>query len=441
MSQIDAMIAQGGGIDLPSIVTNAGIAKNNDLLNLGARQKMARADVTAKQEDTQYEMGFLAQKAMEFISLGENQDWVGAGQVIESIPDNLLGGKAAQMKAQYRAARLTPNPNDDIQALEQAKAFVQSYEQMAQMSGGRGGISADQQEFNAMAQNLTPEELERARRIRLGLDPRAMGSANQTITFQGTAPQVAQTEQILAEGKQKGTNLADAAQRPGIERAVQEQGAIGKAEGEIKTAAPLAEANASAAEIAERPARRNAALGQIRQLDEVFGELDQANKNTGFWTTGNLGVALRYIAPGLTDASALDANLTSIKAALSIEAMAGLKQLSAVGATGMGNQSNKEFTALESLVASLSQLRNPEEIRRALNKIYEHMTRIKQLAQVQVDLADGNISLDTAKQRANDISLRPRMTGVTGNNGTLAELTDGSWINIKTGELYEEPSQ
>ena len=43
MSYIDAMIAQGGGIDLPGIMNKAQVAKQNDLLLLNAPKVEARA--------------------------------------------------------------------------------------------------------------------------------------------------------------------------------------------------------------------------------------------------------------------------------------------------------------------------------------------------------------------------------------------------------------
>jgi len=60
---------------------------------------------------------------------------------------------------------------------------------------------AGEREFDALIENLTEKEKETARRIKVGLDPRAVGSAAQTITTQGTAEEVAESEAIIAEGK------------------------------------------------------------------------------------------------------------------------------------------------------------------------------------------------------------------------------------------------
>ena len=87
---------------------------------------LAQAPELQRRSTRDDEIKTLARSAQEFVALGEAQDWEGATRVIDAIPDNLMGGKAAQLKAQWKASRATPNPNDDLQALNQAKAFLQS---------------------------------------------------------------------------------------------------------------------------------------------------------------------------------------------------------------------------------------------------------------------------------------------------------------------------
>lgn len=68
---------------------------------------------------------------------------------------------------------------------------------------GMGGMTAEMREFNSLTQNLSPEEAERARRIKLGLNPRAVGSSDITIADEGLTDMVGDSKSDIA-GKVKG---------------------------------------------------------------------------------------------------------------------------------------------------------------------------------------------------------------------------------------------
>lgn len=80
--------------------------------------------------------------------------------------------------------------------------------------------TAGQKEFESLTKELSPKEKLKAKRISLGLDPRAVGSAVQTITKEGNVKEIAQTEATIA-GVKEGAKLgAQLKLRPEIESAV-----------------------------------------------------------------------------------------------------------------------------------------------------------------------------------------------------------------------------
>ena len=82
------------------------------------------------------------------------------------------------------------------------------------------GLTANQQEFASLTKGMSGEDIKKARRIKLGLDPRAVGSAIQTITQLGTANEVGATESEIASAKEEGKLIAKLKLEPELERKV-----------------------------------------------------------------------------------------------------------------------------------------------------------------------------------------------------------------------------
>ena len=77
------------------------------------------------------------------------------------------------------------------------------------MDGGESGKTAGQKEWSDLTKGLSKNELQLAKRIKLGLDPRAMGSASQTISQdQALTNQVAASEAAI-EGAKEGAKLKE----------------------------------------------------------------------------------------------------------------------------------------------------------------------------------------------------------------------------------------
>ena len=85
-------------------------------------------------------------------------------------------------------------------------------------SGGQ--ISAEQQTFENLIKDFSPEDKTKARRRKAGLDARAVGSAVQTIAETGTAATIADVETVLASAKETGKLTAQLKLKPEVEAAV-----------------------------------------------------------------------------------------------------------------------------------------------------------------------------------------------------------------------------
>jgi len=126
------------------------------------------------------------------------------------------------------------------------------------------GESAEQKTFENLIKNFTPEEKAQARRVKAGLNARAVGSASSTVATSGLTDVVATSLETIEEGKAKGR-------------------ATGKAKGELESAPIIAKAQsdiAAAVVIAKQEATaRGETLGDLASaqaaLPGLRGVVDQ----------------------------------------------------------------------------------------------------------------------------------------------------------------------
>ncbi len=155
-----------------------------------------------------------------------------------------------------------------------------------------GQLTAKQREFGGFTAGLSAEDQLKARRIELGLDPRAVGSAVQTITQEGTAPKVAVTEEILAGGKETGKLKSRLKFKPQIAKAVSLARSEAAARGETLTNVKRMKAALPGL---------NIAVSQLRELAPIatstFGgrAFDFAVKETGFGSTTGANARAKFI--------------------------------------------------------------------------------------------------------------------------------------------------
>lgn len=81
-------------------------------------------------------------------------------------------------------------------------------------------LSAGEREFDMLTEGLSERDKEIARRIKLGLAPRAVGSASQTIAETGRTGAVAASEAEIAGAKKEAGLTAELKLKPEIEKAV-----------------------------------------------------------------------------------------------------------------------------------------------------------------------------------------------------------------------------
>lgn len=204
-----------------------------------------------------------------------------------------------------RAQELTKNPSPGLEPAD----FID----MANRLGGPNGLSiikkelegdllriqdisgqltSKQREFGGFTEGLSEADKLSARRIELGLDPRAVGSAVQTITQEGTAQQVAGTEEILAGGKEAGRLKSQLKFRPEIEKAITLARSAASARGETLT--DLKRMKAALPGL-------NRAVSQLRDLSAIAtstiaGKVwDFAVKESGFKTTKGSNARAKFI--------------------------------------------------------------------------------------------------------------------------------------------------
>jgi hypothetical protein len=123
----------------------------------------------------------------------------------------------------------------DPAQIEAVAAEMAEIERAYQTYGGGsgGGLSAAEREFEAMTAGMSPQDKEKARRITLGLDPRAMGSSSITIAQHGLTDPVAASQGVIAgsvAGAQQGQKAAyadDIAANTAIGAQAAESGAMG----------------------------------------------------------------------------------------------------------------------------------------------------------------------------------------------------------------------
>ena len=106
-----------------------------------------------------------------------------------------------------KTSKHTDNLRNILATEGPAAAKVNVENALAVMAGIKGdgkGKTTKQKDWEAITKGLTPEQYDQARMIELGLSPRAVGSAMQTITSEGIAAEIGATEAVIAQRKKFG---------------------------------------------------------------------------------------------------------------------------------------------------------------------------------------------------------------------------------------------
>jgi hypothetical protein len=125
-----------------------------------------------------------------------------------ALRPQVIQRQAAELAAQGRDPQHTLDLlNLDEQSQNQMLGTIQqaalTAKQRADLSNG-GGLTAEQREFADLTKGLAPEQKQQAKMIKLGLSPRAVGSAIQTIADNDLAEVVGDAEATVANRKKFG---------------------------------------------------------------------------------------------------------------------------------------------------------------------------------------------------------------------------------------------
>jgi len=130
--------------------------------------------------------------------------------------EGVLGGDATASKSALALAR--EGRFDEIRS--GAKNLIEIGVRQGDLISEGGQLSSEQRSFESLIKDFSPEDKVRAKRVKVGLDQRAIGSANQTIAALGNAATIADVEAILSSAKETGKLTAQLGLKPEVESAV-----------------------------------------------------------------------------------------------------------------------------------------------------------------------------------------------------------------------------
>lgn len=255
--------------------------------------------------------------------------------------------------------------------------FMQAVTALRDKTGALSGMTANTaglREFGAMTQGMSPEDVQRARRIHLGLDPRATGASAKTVMVRGADGRervgifdpVSRSLQVSTErgwmaagpgdvmtGLADGIDMTTLVGRPPEQQAALTTTATKQAEGAVAKAGNRTKVESSIA------ARRD----QSRMIDEL---IDKAKANAGAFTTGFFG-SLSSGIPG-TPAHDMQATLTTIQSNLGLDKLQQLRDESPTGGA-LGQVTEREHALLQAVWGSLQQSQSQEQFLENLERV------------------------------------------------------------------------
>lgn len=210
-------------------------------------------------------------------------------------------------KSQLESAGLnTSNTDEAIQLLQtNPEQFINSMNTLVEfgfqsgiLNPTAGNVPAELQAFNALTENLSEEESERARRIKLGLEPRAVGSSDiTTATTGGLTETVAGSREIIKEAEGRGAETgklsAQLKLKPMVQAAIKEAESQAAARGETLTALARSEAALPGLEATVAELKRLAPLATSTLTGRAFNTIA---KELGFGGTEGATARASFIA-------------------------------------------------------------------------------------------------------------------------------------------------
>lgn len=241
---------------------------------------------------------------------------------LRGTPAELRSGKIQErvrtLRSQGRNASDTASlesldEGQQNEALDIAQIAALSPEKRLALSRGEALTSA-QREFSSLTEGLTTEQKDEAALIKLGLSPRAVGSAIQTISSEGIAEEIGDAQATIKE-REKFGELTGSSRAKRIDSGFERIGKISTNINNLDRAIAAVEAGAGTGVIERRfPSIKAAAV----ELDQIQGELalDVIGSVTfGALSEGELNLAKQIALPTGLEGPALIQHLRDRKTA------------------------------------------------------------------------------------------------------------------------------
>lgn len=173
--------------------------------------QVAKGDISLQEAQERSKIFNSAANAVQADAFVSAEDYAGLEQFAlldaqEDAQTNPVGAQRSMQIAQLAKLAQTGDVNAVSQLQEFAAKQSQQAQQIAQKFGVLGSNApANLREFEAKTAGLTPEQKERARLIDLGLEPRAVGSADITIAESGKTDIVGESVADIAGKKSEAT--------------------------------------------------------------------------------------------------------------------------------------------------------------------------------------------------------------------------------------------
>lgn len=214
VSALSPLQAQGAPVDLAGALLGGRQAFQESQINQQAMQQNAQQIERADYERAVERLKVINRLASKVRQLppDQRQGFVG------SINQNMLQSVGID-PAQISGVQLDDQSLDAL--ITQTGAAIPE-----------SAATAGQREFESLTSGLSPEERERARRIELGLDPRAVGSASITTATTGLTEDVARSQAAIEgakAGSREGAKLDEQ-----LNKLPQVKAAVASAEQQVK---------------------------------------------------------------------------------------------------------------------------------------------------------------------------------------------------------------
>lgn len=256
-------------------------------------------------------------------------------------------------------------------------------------------MPAGVREFNALTANMTPEEKQKAAKVRTGLEGRKSGAA---IQYKQVIGPDGQPQLVAVDPRAVGAQVVDSGETfgSGVSETPESRR---RAAGEMpqsrsltgQTASEEAQSKESGKLKAEREAalpRRKAAVAKISTAtDRLIDDIDSLIPQVNALTAGPGGTILGTF-PG-TSARDLQANLDSIAANVGFEALQAMRDASKTGGA-LGNVTERELDLLQATLASLKVGQSPSQLIANLKKARNRIAENAGAAQRALDMEYGD---------------------------------------------------